>query len=121
MEGAVTVKVMVACCVIEPDVPVTVTVLVPVAAVEEAVNVRVEVALPLAGGVTGLVEKAAVTPVGRPDTLRVVAELNPFWLVTVIVLLAFVPCCRLTVLGEAETAKPGVPAPTAKIRSSWSL
>ena len=114
----VTVSAMVAVCVIVPEVPVTVTVLVPVVAVEDAVKVSVEVALPFAGGVTGFVEKAAVTPLGRPDTLNVVAELNPFWLVTVTVLVAFVPCCTLTVLGEAETVKPAVPAPTAKIRSS---
>lgn len=114
----VTVKAMVVVCVSVPDVPVTVTVLVPVVAVEDAVNVNVEVALPFAGGVTGFVEKAAVTPLGRPDALNVVAELNPFWLVTVTVLVALVPCCTLTALGEAETVKPGVPAPTAKIRSS---
>ena len=65
MEGAVTVKAMVVCWTSEPDVPVTVTVLVPVVAVEEAVNVRVEVAVPFAGGVTGLVENAAVTPRGQ--------------------------------------------------------
>ena len=105
----------------EPEVPVTVTVDVPVLAVDDAVKVKVEVALPFAGGVTGLVPKAAVTPVGRPETLSVVAELNPFTLVTVTVLAAFVPCCTLTVLGEADTVKPGVPAPTAKTRSSWSL
>jgi hypothetical protein len=38
--------------------------------------------------------------------------------VTVTVLVAFVPCWTLTELGDAETLKPGVPAPTAKIRSS---
>ena len=104
-----------------PDVPVTVTVLVPVVAVVDAVNVSVEVTLPFAGGVTGFGENAAVTPVGSPETLSVVAELNPFWLVTVIVLFAVEPCVTLTALGEAETVKLGVPAPTAKIRSSWSL
>lgn len=57
-----------------PEVPVTVTVAAPVVAVAEAVSVRVEVALPLAGGVTGFVENAAVTPVGRPVALSVVAE-----------------------------------------------
>jgi hypothetical protein len=41
--------------------------------------------------------------------------------VTVIVLLAVEPCVTPTELGAAETVKPGVPAPTAKIRSSWSL
>lgn len=73
-----TVKAMVVECVSVPEVPVTVTVAVPTVAVAEAVNVRVEVALPLAGGVTGLVEKAAVTPVGRPVALSVVAELKLF-------------------------------------------
>ena len=73
-----TVSVMFAVTVVAPDVPVTVTVFVPAVAVEDAVNVRVDVALPFAGGVMGLGEKAAVTPVGNPDTLSVVAELNPF-------------------------------------------
>jgi len=121
VEGAVTVKAIVVVCTRDHDVPVTVTVLVPVVAVEDAVKVRVEVALPFAGGVTGLVEKAAVTPLGSAEVLSVVAELNPFWLVTVMVLLALVPCCTLTALGDADTVKPGAPAPTAKMRSSWSL
>ena len=73
-----TVKVMFAVAVVVPDVPVTVTVLVPVVAVGDAVNIRVEVALPFAGGVTGFGANAAVTPEGKPDTLSVVAELNPF-------------------------------------------
>ena len=60
----------------EPDVPVTVTVAAPVVAVAEAVNVSVELTLPLAGGVTGLAEKAAVTPLGKPVALSVVAELK---------------------------------------------
>ena len=113
-----TVRVMVAVCVSDPDVPVTVTVLVPEAADDDAVKVRVEVTLPFAGGVTGLGEKAAVTPLGSPDALSVVAELNPFWLVTVIVLFAVEPCATVTAVGEAESVKPGVPAPTAKMRSS---
>ena len=78
VDGAVIVSAIVVVCVIVPEVPVTVTVLVPVVAVEEAVNVKVDVALLFAGGVTGLVENAAVTPLGSPDTLSVVAELNPF-------------------------------------------
>ena len=64
---------------------------VPTVALEEAVRVRVEVALPLAGGVTGLVENAAVTPLGRPLALNVVAELNPPVLVMVIVLVPLAP------------------------------
>jgi len=86
--------------------------------VPEAVKVRVEVALPFAGGVTGLVEKAAVTPLGSADRLSVVAELKPFTLATVIVLDAFAPWTTLTALGAAATVKPGVPAPTAKTKSS---
>ena len=61
-----------------PEVPVMVIVAAPVVAVAEAVSVSVELALPLAGGVTGLVEKAAVTPLGRPVALSVVAELKLF-------------------------------------------
>jgi hypothetical protein len=82
---------MVAVWVSDPEVPVTVTVAVPVVAVAEAVNVRVEVALPFAGGVTGLTENVAVTPLGRPLALNVVAELKLFWLVTVIVLVPLAP------------------------------
>ena len=104
----------------EPEVPVTVTVLVPVVAVEDAVKVNVDVALPFAGGVTGLVEKAAVTPLGSAEKLSVVAELNPFWLVTVMELVAVEPCCTFTLLGDADTVKLEAPAPTAKIKSSWS-
>ena len=81
-----TVRAMVVLCVSEPEVPVTVTVALPVVAVAEAVSVRVELALPFAGGVTGLVENAAVTPLGKPEALSVVAELKLFWLVMVMVL-----------------------------------
>jgi hypothetical protein len=91
VDEAVTVKVIVALWLVEPEVPVIVTVAVPTVALEEAVSVRVEVALPFAGGVTGLVENVAVTPEGRPDALSVVAELKPPVLVTVIVLVPLLP------------------------------
>ena len=84
-----------------------VTVAAPTVAVEEAVSVRVDVALPFAGGVTGLVENAAVTPEGRPEALSVVAELNPPVLVTVIVLAPLLPCVTVSEVGEAETLKAG--------------
>lgn len=71
-------RVMVVLCTRDPAVPVMVTVAVPVVALDEAVNVRVELALLFAGGVTGLGEKAAVTPFGNPEAVSVVAELNPF-------------------------------------------
>ena len=58
----------------EPEVPVIVTVAAPTVALAEAVSVSVEVALPFAAGVTGLVEKVAVTPLGRLVALSVVAD-----------------------------------------------
>src|SRR5258708_33055773 len=109
---------MVVDCTSEPDVAVTVTVLVPVVAVEDAVKVKVDVALPFAGGVTGLVEKAAVTPpLGRPDALSVVAELNPWRVVTVVGLVAGGPRVPLTALGGAATVEPGGSAPTVETKS----
>jgi hypothetical protein len=101
---------MVVVCEVEPLVPVMVTVTLPVVAVPEAVSVSVEAALPLAGGVTGLVENAAVTPEGRPLALSVVAELKPPVLVTVIVLVPLLPCPIVSEAGEALTLKPGATA-----------
>ena len=113
-----TVSAMVVLAVVLPDVPVTVTVAGPVVAVAEAVRVSTEVVLPLAGGVTGFVENAAVTPVGNPVTLSVVAALKLFWLATVMVLVPLPPWLMARVEGAAATVKPGVPAPTVKTRSS---
>ena len=107
--AAFTVKAMVVLCVVDPETPVIVTVAAPVVAVPEAVRVSVEVALPLAGGVTGLVENAAVTPLGNPLALSVVAELKPLRLVIVIVLVPFEPCVIVKELGEAPMVKSGVP------------
>ena len=101
---------MVALCVSEPDVPVTVIVDVPVVAVAETVSVSVEVTLAFAGGVTGLGEKPAVTPVGNPEAESVVAELKPFWLATVMVLVPVLPWLIDSVEGDAVTVKFGVPA-----------
>ena len=85
-----------------------VTVAAPVVADDDAVSVSVEVALPFAGGVTGLVENAAVTPLGKPVALSVVAELNPFRLVMVMVLVPLEPCVMVRELGEAAIEKSGV-------------
>lgn len=54
--------------------PVTVIGNVPVVAVEVTVKVRVELPAPVMD--VGL--KAAVTPVGRVEVVKVIAELNPF-------------------------------------------
>ena len=85
-----------------------VTVELPVVAEDDAVRVSVDVALPFAGGVTGFVENAAVTPLGRPEALSVVAELKPFKLVIVIVLVPFPPCVTVTDDGAAPIVKSGV-------------
>lgn len=84
-----------------------VTVAAPVVAEEDAVRVSVEVTLPFAGGVTGLVENVAVTPLGRPLALRVVAESKPPVLVIVIVLVPLLPCATVTEVGEALTLNAG--------------
>ena len=82
---------------------------VPVVAVLEAVSVRREVTLPFAGGVTGLGEKTAVKPLGKPEAVSEVAELKPFRLVTVMVLVPFPPCVTVTEEGFAATVKSGEP------------
>jgi hypothetical protein len=105
--GGFTVRVMVVLCVVDPDTPVTVTVAVPVVADDEAVSVSVELAVPFAGGVTGLVENAPVTPLGKPVALSVVAELKPFRLVMVMVLVPFEPCVIVSELGAAAIEKSG--------------
>jgi hypothetical protein len=58
-------------------------VVVPVGARLEALQMIVTVVLPLVGGVTGLAEAVADTPLGNSFTLNVTAEWNPFTLVTV--------------------------------------
>ncbi len=90
-----------------PEVPVTVTVAVPVVAEAEAVNVSTDVALLFAGGVTGLTENPAVTPLGKPVAVRVVAELKLFWLVMVMVLVPLLPCTTVREAGEALMVKFG--------------
>jgi hypothetical protein len=57
----------------EPDVPVIVTVYCP--GVAELLAVSVKVLFP----VVGLGEKDPVSPLGRPDTVRLTSPLNPYW------------------------------------------
>lgn len=80
----------------------------PTVAVAEAVSVSVEVTPPFAAGVTGLVENAAVTPLGNPVADNVVAALNPPVLVMVIVLVPLAPWVTVTEAGEAAMVKLGV-------------
>jgi hypothetical protein len=67
----------------DPEVPISSMVVVPVGARLEALHVIVTFTLPFAGGVTGLAEAVADTPLGNSFTLKSTAELNPFTLVTV--------------------------------------
>jgi hypothetical protein len=68
-----------------PEVPAIVTVAAPRAAVPLAVSVT-----PL-DPVVGLVAKAAVTPLGKPDADRVTLPVNPVAPVTVMVSVAVLP------------------------------
>ena len=105
--GTLTVRETVAECVRLPLVPVIVTVKVPVVAVDVAVRVMMEETAPLGGGVTGLMLKLAVTPVGRPVTVRVVGLLNPPIEETVAVVVAVWPRMSVMVVGDADTLRPG--------------
>ena len=53
----------------------------------------------------GLVEKAAVTPFGRPEAESVTLPVKPPLGVTVMVLDAFAPCLTDSAAGEAERVK----------------
>jgi len=107
VEAAFTVSAIVVLWLIDPDIPVIVIVAAPVVAVEDAVSVSTEVTLPFAAGVTGFVENDAVTPLGNPLALSVVAELNPPVLVIVIVLVPLPPWVTVTDVGDAAMVKFG--------------
>ena len=98
-----------------PDVPVIVTVKVPVAAVAVAVSDSLLVL------VAGFGEKAAFTPLGKPDAVNLTLPVKPFSGVMVIVLVpAFSPCTIVTLFGEAERVKFGVlPEFTVRLRVVW--
>lgn len=97
--AAVTVSETVAVCVMPPPVPVMVMVEVPAAAVEATVRVSVDEPDPGAAMDAGL--KLAVTPVGRPDADRAIAELNPPETAVVIDELPVLPWTTETEVGEA--------------------
>ena len=100
--GAFTVRLTVAVCVSPPPVPVTVTLAVPVAAVLEAVKVSA-LLVPVAG--VGLND--AVTPLGKPLAVKATPVVNPFSLVTVMVLEALAPLLTVRFDGPADSAKSG--------------
>ncbi len=83
--AALTVRATVVDAVKLPEVPVIVTVAAPMVTVLLAVSVIT------LEPVVGLVAKAAVTPLGRPDAARVTLPVNPPVSVTVIVSVALLP------------------------------
>ena len=101
-DAAVMVSAIVVLAVIEPEVPMMVTVAVPTVAVLLAASVSTLVA------VAGLVAKVAVTPLGRPDAVRVALPANPFRSVIVMVLLALSPWAIDTAGAEGASVKVGV-------------
>jgi hypothetical protein len=84
-----------------PDEPVTVTLTVPVVAVPVADRVKRLLV------VAGFVPKMAVTPVGRPDTVKFTLPLNPFRGLIVMAVEPAAPWRRVKLAGDAETVKPG--------------
>ena len=98
--SAVTVSVMAAVSTVDPLVPVIVTVAAPTVAVAVAVKVSVLPAEPVIEA--GL--KLAVTPAGRPLTVKATALSKPLIAETMTLLVAVVPC--MTVVPEPETVKP---------------
>jgi hypothetical protein len=79
-----------------PDTPLTVTLYDPVVAALLAVRVNALVVFVLEG------LKAAVTPLGRPEAVSATLSLNPFWPITLIVLLALPPPTRGRLPAEDE-------------------
>lgn len=93
----------------DPEVPISSMVVVPVGARLVAVHVMVTFTLPFAGGVTGLAEAVADTPLGNSFTLNVTAEWNPFTLVTVRVVDLLPPSSTVKEEGDKDKVKFGVP------------
>lgn len=99
--GLVMVRVMLAVLFALPAAPVTVTLAVAATAVADATNVRVLLAVVVAG------LKLALTPLGKPVTVRLTVLLNSLPGLTVRVLPPLLPQATLTVLGAAASVKVG--------------
>jgi hypothetical protein len=85
-----------------PEVPLIATVT-ELAGVAVAPAVSVTICVPL----TVPAANDAVTPLGSPLAARVTAPVNPPTSVTVTVLVPVLPCTTDTVVGAAESVKPG--------------
>jgi len=93
----------------DPEVPIRSMVVVPVGARLEALQVIVTFTLPFAGGVTGLEEAVADTPLGNSFTLKSTAEWNPFTLVTVRVVDTLPRSSTVNEDGDSDRVKFAVP------------
>jgi hypothetical protein len=101
----------------EPEVPISSMVVVPVGARLVAPQVRVTFTLPFAGGVTGLDEAVADTPLGNSFTLKSTAEWNPFTLVTVRVVDTVPRSSIVNEEGDIDKVKFAVPEEAFTVRA----
>ncbi len=101
----------------DPEVPINSMVVVPVGARLVALHVSVTFTLPFAGGVTGLAEAVADTPLGNSLTLRLTEELNPFTLVTVRVVDTLPRSSMVKEEGDSERVKFFVPEEALTVRA----
>jgi hypothetical protein len=112
--GADTVTVIATVAVRVPDLPVIVALAAPTAAAAPALKVKVLTDDVLAG------LNDAVTPLGRPETVRLTALLNPFAGTTAIPAVPPAPCGTLTAVGVACRLKPGA-AVTCRLTPTLAL
>jgi len=95
--------------VVDPEVPISSMVVVPVGARLVALQVMVTFVLPFAGGVTGLADAVADTPLGNSFTLKLTAEWNPFRLVTLRVVDTLPRSSTVNEAGDSDRVKFAVP------------
>ena len=100
----------------DPEVPISSMVVVPVGARLEALHVMVTFTLPFAGGVTGLDDAVADTPLGNSFTLNSTAEWNPLTLVTVRVVDTLPPSTMVKEAGDKDKVKFAVPVEAFTVR-----
>jgi len=96
-------------------------VVVPVGARLEALQVMVTFTLPFAGGVTGLAEAVADTPLGNSFTLKSTEEWNPFTLVIVRVVDTLPLSSIVKEEGDSDRVKFFVPEEALTVRATVVL
>ena len=101
----------------DPEVPINSMVVVPVGARLEALQVIATLTLPFAGGVTGLAEAVADTPLGNSFTLKSTEELNPFTLVMVSVVDTLPRSSMVKEEGDNDKVKFFVPEEEFTVRA----